>query len=94
MSQRTIQKLTGLTTFPAIFAYLRDDLGWPLESENIQEEDITFEYTPEELGLAKAHATQITRIRQLRQLERNQPWSVFYIEFENKQPFWGKCYIC
>lgn len=85
MSQRTIPQLRGLTTFPAIFAYLRDDLEWLLESENIEEEDITFEYTPEELGLAKDHATRITRIRQLRQLQRDQPWAVFYIEFENKQ---------
>jgi hypothetical protein len=42
MSQRTIQQLRGLTTFPAIFTYLRNELGWPLESENIEEEDITF----------------------------------------------------
>lgn len=84
MNQRIIQQLRGLTSFPAIFAYLRDDLGWPLESENIEEEDITFEYTAEELGLSKEHATRITRIRQLRQLEQDQPWAVFYIEFENK----------
>ena len=84
MSQRVIQQLRGLTSFPTIFAYLRDELDWTLETENIQEEDVTFEYTSADLGLAKEHAAKIHRIRQLRQLQRDQPWAVFYIEFDDK----------
>ena len=43
------ERLARISTFPQLVAYLRDELGWPIERESF--EDLTFDYTPEELGV-------------------------------------------
>jgi hypothetical protein len=52
MSQPNLDRLRSIKTLPSLVAYLRDELDWPLESEDI--EDISFDYTSAELGLAAA----------------------------------------
>jgi len=87
-SEQVILKLRALTNFPAIVGYLSRDLDWPLEAENIVEEDLrdlTFDYTPAELGIDEQYSAKITRIRQLRNLVDGQPWGIFYIEFESRR---------
>lgn len=87
-SEQDILKLRALTNFPAIIGFLSRDLDWPVEAENIVEEDLddlTFEYTPEELGIDEQYSARITRIRQLRNLVDGQPWGIFYIEFESRR---------
>lgn len=63
--------------------YLRDDLGWEFETDDV--EDLTFDYEPEELGLDAKTAVEIKDIKQLRPLVTNQPWGIFYINFEPKR---------
>ncbi|MCA9974955.1 MAG: hypothetical protein KC413_04370, partial [Anaerolineales bacterium] len=84
MDDRTIQRLRALTNFPAIFGFLSRDLNWPIETDDFTEENLAFSYTPQELGINERYSATITRIRQLRNLVNDQPWGVFYIEFENK----------
>lgn len=87
-SEQVILKLRALTNFPAIVGYLSRDLDWPLEAENIVEEDLrdlTFDYTPAELGIDEQYSAKITRIRQLRNLVDGQPWGIFYVEFESRR---------
>ena len=48
-------------------------------------DDLTFEYTPDELGLEDEYAAKIKRIHQLRPLVSGQPWGIFFVEFENKK---------
>ncbi len=88
LNERSIQRLQTLTNFPAIIAYLRDELDWEIDAENIQEEnldEISYEYTPQELEIDERYAAKVTRIRQLRDLVSGQPWGIFYVEFEQKR---------
>lgn len=78
-----LAQLTAIKSFPSLVRYLRDELGWPIESDDV--EDLTFEYEPEELGLDKQTAVKIREIKQLRPLADNQPWGIFYINFEPKR---------
>ncbi len=76
-------RLRSIRTFPSLVKYLRDDLDWPIESDNF--DDLTFEYEPEELGLDARTAVKIKEIKQLRPLTTNQPWGIFFINFEPKR---------
>ena len=78
-----INRLKAIRTFPMLTRYLRDDLEWPIKSDSF--EDITFEYEPEELGIEPKYANMIKEIRQLRPFTGNQPWGVFFINFDNKR---------
>ena len=69
--------------FPQLVAYLRDELDWPISSNNT--EDITFDYEASELGLDKETAVKIKEIKQLRPLTGNQPWGIFFVNFEKKR---------
>lgn len=78
-----VNRLKEIRTFPMLTKYLRDDLDWPIESDSF--EDITFEYEPEELGIEPKYANMIKEIRQLRPFTTNQPWGIFFINFDKKR---------
>jgi hypothetical protein len=48
MSTPNGERLRAIKTFPQLVKYLRDDLDWPIESENF--EDHSFDFTADELG--------------------------------------------
>lgn len=75
--------LRTIKSFPSLIKYLRDELDWPIESEDF--EDLTFDYTPEELGIDAGSAAKIQEIKRLRPLSSNQPWGVFFVKFEPKK---------
>jgi len=75
--------LYSVRTFKQLVAYLRDELGWPIESDDFDE--LTFDYAPEELGLDAATAVKIKEIKQLRPLSNKQPWGIFFVNFEPKR---------
>ena len=76
-------ELRNILTFDDLIQYLEEKLDWPLHEYGFNE--LTFEYLPEELGLKDIEAAQIGRIHQLRPLQYNQPWGIFFIEFEKKK---------
>lgn len=76
-------RLRAIKDFPALVEYLRDELDWPIDSEDFN--DLTFDYEPEELGIEPGVATKIEEIKQLRPLTSSQPWGVFFIGFEPKR---------
>lgn len=78
-----LEKLRSIKSFPSLLKYLRDELEWPIESDDV--EDLTFEYEPDELGIDPKTAIKIKEIKQLRPLATNQPWGIFYLGFEPKQ---------
>ncbi len=82
MSQN-LERLRLIKSFPSLVKYLRDELDWPIESDDV--EDLTFEYEAEELGLDAKTAAKIKEIKQLRPFVTGQPWGIFYINFEPKQ---------
>src|SRR5438874_5662953 len=79
----SIERLREIKTLPQLVAYLRDELDWPISSNNT--EDITFDYEASELGLDKETAVKIKEIKQLRPLTGNQPWGIFFVNFEKKR---------
>ena len=46
---------------------------------------MTFEYTPEELGIDAKNAAKIQEIKRLRPLVPDQPWGIFFVKFEPKR---------
>ena len=83
MPEVEIEKLKSVKDFDALVEYLREELDWPIEAEDA--EDITFDYNPTELGIDKKHAAKIKTVKQIRPLTDNQPWGLFYVEFEPKK---------
>ncbi len=83
MTSAGYERLRQIRSFPQLVTYLRDDLGWPIESEDF--EDLTYEYVPEELGLDEAAAVKVRKIHQLRPLVSDQPWGIFFLDFEPKR---------
>ena len=76
-------RLAGIRRFDQLVAYLRDELGWPIASDDFEE--LTFEYTPGELGIDPKNAAKIQEIRRLRPLATGQPWGIFFVKFEPKR---------
>ena len=78
------ERLARIRRFDQLVAYLRDELGWPIESDDFEE--LTFEYNPEEeLGIDAKNAAKIHEIKRLRPLVTGQPWGIFFVKFEPKR---------
>ena len=77
------ERLARIRRFDQLVAYLRDELGWPIASDNFEE--MTFDYTPEELGIDAKNAAKIQEIKRLRPLVPGQPWGIFFVKFEPKR---------
>ena len=77
------KRLASIRRFDQLVAYLRDELGWPIDSDDF--EDLTFDYTPEELGIDAKNAAKIRKIKRLRPLVPGQPWGIFFVKFEPKR---------
>ena len=83
MSTNYRERLARIRRFDQLVVYLRDELGWPIDSDDFEE--LTFEYTPEELGIDTKNAAQIQEIKRLRPLVSGQPWGIFFVKFEPKR---------
>ena len=83
MTPLDIDRIRQVNNFESLIVFLRDELEWPLEAEDIEE--LSFDYEPEELGISEDVAVNINYIKQLRPLAENQPWGIFYIDFEPKK---------
>jgi hypothetical protein len=77
------EELAGIKRFDQLVRYLRDRMGWPIEGESFEE--LTFEYTPEELGIDLKNAAKIQEIKRLRPLSPKQPWGIFFVKFEPRK---------
>ena len=82
IDEEVIKKLRLVTTFAQLKKFLTSDLGWPLGDFAIEE--LTFDYDPLELGLDLEQAAKIKSIKRLRALSIDQPWGIFFVEFEKK----------
>jgi predicted helicase len=76
-------ELAKIRTFPSLVRYLRDEMDWPIQADDFDE--LTFEYSPEELGIDLTNAAKIQEIKRLRPLSPKQPWGIFFIKFEPKK---------
>lgn len=83
MSTDHHSSLASIRRFDQLVKYLRDELGWPIEGD--QFEDLTFDYSAEELGIDAKNAAKIQSIKRLRPLTASQPWGIFFVKFEPKR---------
>ena len=74
--------LAAIRRFDQLIAFLRDEMDWPVVSDDFEE--LTFEYSAEELGIDSVNAAKIQEIKRLRPLAANQPWGIFFVKFEPK----------
>ena len=75
--------LRQIRAFPELVRYLEEELDWPLQEYGFDE--LTFEFSPAEIGLKEEDAARVKTIHQLRPLAGGQPWGIFFVEFENKK---------
>ena len=78
--------LANIRTFDQLLKYLEEELDWPIDDMEVH--DLTFDYDAEnDLGLDPAIAAKIKNntIKQLRPLSSNQPFGIFFVEFEPKR---------
>lgn len=83
MTEEERLRLRKIKNFGQLLAFLRDELGWPIESVD-DEDDLTFDWS-DDLGLKPAEQIGIKAIKQLRPLDSKQPWGIFFIDFEKKK---------
>ena len=74
--------LDRINTLPKLLEFLRDNCDWPVDE--IEVEDLFFDWDPKELGLKEADEYREIEIKQLRPLTSNQPWGIFFINFPKK----------
>lgn len=83
MNDNSIKKIKDFST---LVQFLSKELNWPIDFDNLTtEDDLAFDYSADEIGLSEEYATKVNSIKQLQPLHSNQPWSVFWIDFENKK---------
>jgi hypothetical protein len=73
------EKLRTVHSIPELVKYLHDELNWPVNVEDW--EDNLFDWQPGELNLKAEHEVKIKSIKQLRPLVSGQPWGIFFVEF-------------
>ena len=76
--------LATIKRFDQLIAFLRDGMDWPIVSDDFEE--LTFEYSAEELGIDAVNAAKIQEIKRLRPLAANQPWGVFFVQVRAEAP--------
>ena len=84
MTSNQRKKLSEIKQFKQLIAYLRDEMGWPINSDS-EFDELTYKYTAAELGIDDKSAAQIQEIKRLRPLSAKQPWGVFFVKFEPKK---------
>ena len=74
-----LQRLQDIKSLPSLIKYLKDDLHWPIESDDVDE--VAFDYDPAELGFDSESTAKIEEVRQLRPLTAGQKWGIFWVKF-------------
>jgi type I restriction-modification system DNA methylase subunit len=79
------ESIKTIKDFKSLAHFLAEELSWPIDPDNVDVDDLVFEYKPEDIGLSDEFAAKVQAIKQIRPLDANQPWSIFWIDFENKK---------
>lgn len=79
-------RLANIKRFDQLIAYLRDEMGWPIDKSSFEDvDDLFYDFTADELGIDPKTAAKIQEIKRLRPLASHQPWGIFFIKFEPKK---------
>ena len=83
MSRIKPASLRAIQTPDNLLEFLEDSLGWPLGSATF--DDVTYEWSPEDAGVDPGRFPSLRSIRQLQPIVANQPWGIFFVEFEGSR---------
>lgn len=72
--------LRNISSFEDVVKFLADELDWPIDADDLEE--ATFEWDPTEFGIMPERVPHLASLRQLRPLEAEQPWGIFFLEFD------------
>ena len=80
------EQLEAVRNQSTFLAFLRDALEWPIEADSI--EDVSYEWSEKDLRAAALDKKVVdSGIFQIANLDKNQPWGVFVIEFKHPDAF-------
>lgn len=69
-----------------LLGYFADKLGWNVDPSLFESiDDISYDFTAADLGLADDAFARIRTLRQLRPFDGNQKWAMFCIEFDSRR---------
>ena len=83
--------LRRIRTQGDLLEYLADELGWPIDEADFLdaadpvENRLTWEWLPSDLGVDPADLVSLRRLLQLRPLTVDQPWGIFFVEFDQER---------
>lgn len=78
--------LRRIRTQADLFKYLEDELDWPIGVDDFDEDErLTWEWLPSDIGIAPEDLASLRRLRQLRPLIADQPWGIFFVEFDRER---------
>ena len=80
-----LESIKAIKDFKSLAYFLAEELAWPIDPDSVDVDDLVFEYQPDEIGLSEAFAAKVQAIKQIRPLDPHQPWSIYWIDFENKK---------
>ncbi|MGI8756884.1 MAG: type ISP restriction/modification enzyme [Acidimicrobiales bacterium] len=80
MTTLTAAQLRNVRSLDDVLTFLHDELDWPIDADDLEE--ATFDWDPSELNLPPDRVPHLATLRQLRPLEDNQPWGIFFVEFD------------
>jgi len=89
MSVPDVERLRQIKTLPSLIKFLRDELDWQrLDLDSFTDpEEQTFDWSADSLRISDAQSRRLSGglVRQLRNLEDNQPWGIFLVEFTDER---------
>ena len=83
-----IEPLRNIRTFAEVCEYFVDELGWPLDPSALDDENldvITYDWDPKDLGIGPELLGDLRRFQQMQPLTADQPWGVFFMEFDGSR---------
>jgi predicted helicase len=82
MAANQREVLRNVKTLPQLVAYLRDELEWPIDHDDMDDiDDLIFDVNPTDLGLKPDVVAKIDYVKRFRPLDHNQPWAIYFVKF-------------
>lgn len=73
------ERLAAIGDLESLLPILEEYLGWPMGGATFDE--LTYPYSPQEVGLDPSLAVKVERVRRLRPFVNGQPWGIFFVDF-------------